>query len=146
LSSKTMWSEELEANLVAEGGTGEGALLPAMELTNLWVENGPGGNVSNVLIKNRMISKLTLMGGVFYTDESPNIYSALNPSAETITLIGVFFENNPQYDGYNIVVPTKELVSVGSSYNWKGIDTTNVATYLIFDRDSSTVQTNSDPS
>ena len=146
LSSKTMWSPEIEANLMIEGGTGEDALLPIIELADLWVENGPGGNVPNVLIRNRMISKLTVMGGVFYTDQSPNIYSALNPSAEIITLVGAFFENNPQYDGYNIVVPTKELMSVGSSYNWKGIDTTNVTTYLIFDRDSSTVQTNSDPS
>jgi hypothetical protein len=120
LSSKTMWSQELEANLIAEGGTGEGALLPIVELTDLWVENGPGGNVSNVLIKNRMISKLTIMGGVFYTDRSPNIFSALNPSAETITLIGAFLENNPQYSDYNIDAPTTELVSVGSTYNWKG--------------------------
>jgi len=146
LSSKTMWSEELEANLIVEGGTGEGALLPIVELTDLWVENGPGGNVPNVLIKNRMISKLTVLGGVFYTDRSPNIYSALNPSAETITLIGAFFENNPQYSGYNIDLSTTELVSAGSTYNWKGIDTTNVTTYLAFDRDSQAFQTNTKPS
>jgi len=142
LSSKNMWSEELEAHIIVEGGTGEYAILPTLELTNCWVENGPGGNVPNILVRNRMMSKLTVMGGMFYTDQSPNIYSPLNPCAETITLIGALFEHNPQYNGYNIAAPTQKLVSIGNTYNWHGIDKTNVATYLIFDRDDTKIETN----
>jgi len=141
LASKSMWSSELEAHLIAEGGTGDGAVLPSLELANCWMENGPGGDVPNILIKNRMISKLTLTGGVFYTDHSPNIYSSLNPCAETITLISATFENNPQYEGFNIVAPTRKLVSVGNTYNWNGVDKTDVATYLIFDSGDEKVET-----
>ncbi|MCL6579522.1 MAG: hypothetical protein K6T73_09085 [Candidatus Bathyarchaeota archaeon] len=142
LASKTMWSHELEAHIIAEGGTKENALLPTLELTNCWVENGLGGDVPNILIRNRMISKLTVVGGMFYTDNSPNIYSQLNPCAETITLISALFENNPQYQGYNIVAPAQKLVSIGNTYNWQGIDKTNVATYLIFDKDDTQIETN----
>ncbi len=141
LSSKTMWSKELEAHIVVEGGTGENALLPTLELTNCWVENGLGGNVPNILIRNRMMSKLTILGGMFYTDKSPNIYSNLNPCAETITLIGALFENNQQCNGYNVAAPTQKLVSLGNTYNWRGIDKTNVATYLIYDRDGAQIDT-----
>jgi len=143
LASKNMWSKELDAHIIVEGGTGEDAILPTLELTNCWMENGPGGNVPNILIKNRMMSKLTVVGGMFYTDQSPNIYSPLNPCAETITLLGALFENNPQYSGYNIAAPTKKLVSVGNTYNWHGIDKTSVTAYLIFDRDDEAVETNS---
>jgi len=142
LSSKNLWSSQLEAHIIVEGGTGENALLPVLELTNCWVENGPGGNVPNILVKNHMMSKLTIIGDVFYTDQSPNIYSSLNPCAETITLIGGLFENNPQYIGYNIVAPTEKLISLGNTYNWHGIDKTNVTTYLIFDKDDTSVETN----
>jgi len=142
LASKTMWSHELEAHIIAEGGTGENALLPTLELTNCWVENGLGGDVPNILIRNRMISKLTVVGGMFYTDNSPNIYSQLNPCAETITLISALFENNFDYDGYNVVASTQKLVSIGNTYNWQGIDKTNVATYLIFDKDNTQIETN----
>jgi len=142
LASKTMWSHELEAHIIAEGGAGENALLPTLELTNCWVENGLGGDVPNILIRNRMISKLTVVGGMFYTDNSPNIYSQLNPCAETITLISALFENNFDYDGYNVVASTQKLVSIGNTYNWQGIDKTNVATYLIFDKDNTQIETN----
>jgi len=142
LASKNMWSMELEAHIIVEGGTGENALLPTLELTNCWVENGLGGNVPNILVKNCMMSKLTIIGGMFYTDQSPNIYSRLNPCAETITLIGALFENNPQYNGYNIVAPTQKLVSIGNTYNWHGIDKTNVSTYLIFDKGDMQIDTN----
>ena len=135
LASKTMWSTEFEAHIIIEGGTGKGALLPTLELTNYWMENGPNGNCPNILIRKRMISKLTIVGGMFYTDKSPNINSSLNPCAETITLIGALFENNPRYEGYNIVAPAQKLVSVGNTYNGHGVDKTNVSTYLIFDRD-----------
>ena len=141
LSSKNMWSNEFEAHVIVEGGTGEGALLPTLEMTNCWVENGPGGNVPNILVRNRMMSKLTIIGGMFYTDQSPNIYSSLSPCAETITLVGALFEHNIQYNGYNIVAPTQKLVSVGNTYNWNGIDTTNVTTYLIYDRDDMQIET-----
>ncbi|MGQ9507745.1 MAG: hypothetical protein ACUVTB_07840 [Candidatus Bathycorpusculaceae bacterium] len=120
LSSKNMWSPELEAHIIVEGGNGENALLPTIELTNCWVENGPRGNIPNILIKNRMMSKLTIIGGIFYTDNSPNIYSILNPCAETIVLIGALFEHNPQYNGYNIMAPTQKLISIGNTYNWQG--------------------------
>ncbi|MBX5328835.1 MAG: hypothetical protein QHH18_05055 [Candidatus Bathyarchaeota archaeon] len=142
LASKTVWSDELEAHIIVEGGTGENALLPVLELTNCWVENGLGGDVPNILVRNRMISKLTVVGGMFYTDNSPNIYSQLSPCAETITLIGALFENNFNYDGFNVVAPTQKLVSIGNTYNWHGIDKTNVATYLIFDKDDTQVETN----
>ncbi|MEM3760131.1 MAG: hypothetical protein QXZ02_03350 [Candidatus Bathyarchaeia archaeon] len=142
LSSKNIWNPSLEAHIVIEGGTGENALLPTLELTNCWVENGPDGNVPNILIRNRMMSKLTIMGGMFYTDKSPNIYSQLNPSAETIILIGALFEHNPQYDGYNIMAPTQKLISIGNTYNWHGIDKTNVTTYLIFDKDNARIEQN----
>ena len=142
LSSKNMWSEELEAHIIVEGGTGENAILPTLELTSCWVENGPSGNVPNILIRNRMMSKLTIIGGVFYTDQSQNIYSALNPCAETVTLIGALFENNPQYSGHNIAAPTQKLVSIGNTYNWHGIDKTNVTTYLIFDKGNTEIDTN----
>jgi hypothetical protein len=141
LSSKNMWSNKFEAHVIVEGGTGEGALLPTLEMTNCWVENGPGGNVPNILVRNRMMSKLTIIGGMFYTDQSPNIYSSLSPCAETITLVGALFEHNIQYNGYNIVAPTQKLVSVGNTYNWNGIDTTNVTTYLIYDRDDMQIET-----
>jgi hypothetical protein len=78
---------------------------------------------------------------MFYTDQSPNIYSSLSPCAETITLVGALFEHNIQYNGYNIVAPTQKLVSVGNTYNWNGIDTTNVTTYLIYDRDDMQIET-----
>jgi len=110
--------------------------LPVIELVSCWVENGQGGNVPNILIRNRMMSKLTIVGGMFYADNCSNIYSNLNPCAETITLLGTFFENNPKYRQYNIAAATQKLVSVGNTYNWKGIDKTNVASYFIFDRDS----------
>ena len=142
LASKNMWSREFEAHIIVEGGTGESAVLPTLELMNCWIENGPDGDVPNILIRNRMMSKLTIMGGMFYTDKSPNVYSPLNPCAETITLIGALFENNPQYDGYNIVAPAQKLVSVGNTYNWHGIDKTNVTTYLIYDRDDTQINTN----
>lgn len=144
LASKTMWSTELEAHIIVEGGTGEHPVLPILEVTNCWMENGQGGSVPNILVRNRMMSKLTILGGMFYTDESPNIYSNLNPCAETITLVGALFESNPQYNGYNIVVPTQKLVSIGNSYNWQGIDKTNVTTYLIFDRDNGKIETNAE--
>jgi hypothetical protein len=144
LSSKSMWSPELEAHIIVEGGSGENALLPTLELTNCWVENGPGGDVPNILIKNRMMSKLTIIGGMFYADKSPNIYSQLNPSAETIVLIGALFEHNSQYDGYNIMAPTQKLISIGNTYNWHGVDKTNVTTYLIFDRDNAIIEQNNE--
>jgi hypothetical protein len=144
LSSKNMWSPELEAHIIVEGGTGENALLPTLEMANCWVENGPEGNVPNILVRNRMMSKLTIMGGIFYTDKSPNIYSQLNPSAETIVLIGALFEHNPQYHGYNIMAPTQKLISIGNTYNWHGIDKTNVTTYLIFDRDNAIIEQNNE--
>jgi hypothetical protein len=139
LASKNMWSPELEAHIIVEGGTGENALLPMLELTNCWAENGHGGNVPNILIRNRMTSKLTIVGGMFYTDQSPNIYSDLNPCAETITLIGALFENNPQYSNFNVEAAADSLVSLGNTYNWRGIDKENVASYLIFDRDETRV-------
>jgi hypothetical protein len=141
LASKSMWSGELEAHLIVEGGTGENAILPSLELANCWMENGPGGDVPNVLVKNRMVSKLTITGGIFYTDNCPNICSSLNPCAETITLISATFENNPQYEGFNIVAPTRKLVSVGNTYNWHGIDKAEVATYLVFDSGDEKVET-----
>jgi len=144
LASKSMWSSELEAHIVVEGGTGENALLPALELTNCWIENGPSGNVPNIIIKNRMMSKLTIMGGVFYTDRSPNICSTLNPCAETITLVGALFENNPEYDGFNVVASTGKLVSIGNTYHWHAIDKTNVTAYLIFDKDNTEIETNAE--
>ncbi len=144
LASKNMWSTELEAHIIVEGGTGENAILPILELTNCWVENGPGGNVPNILVRNRMMSKLTIIGGVFHADESSNIYSVLNPCAETITLIGALFESNVQYSGYNIAAPTQKLVSIGNTYNWHGIDKTNVTTYLIFDKDNTEIETNTE--
>jgi hypothetical protein len=88
------------------------------------------------------MSKLTIIGGMFYTDQSPNIYGASNPCAETITLISALFEHNPNYDGYNIETPTIKLISVGNTYNWHGIDKTNVTAYLIFDRDQEQIETN----
>lgn len=142
LSSKNMWSAELEAHIIVEGGTGENALLPTLELTNCWVENGPGGNVPNILIRNRPMAKFTVIGGMFYTDCSPNIYSELNPCAETITLIGALFEHNIQCTGFNIVAPAQKLVSVGNTYNWNGIDKTNFTTYLIFDKGDTQIETN----
>lgn len=142
LASKNVWSKELEAHIIVEGGTGENALLPTLELTNCWVENGNNSSAPNILIRNRMMSKLTIIGGMFYADQSPNIYGSLNPCAETITLIGALFEQNVQYNGYNIAAPTAKLVSVGNTFNWHGIDKTNVAAYMIFDRDSGTVETN----
>jgi hypothetical protein len=90
------------------------------------------------------MSKLTIMGGMFYTDKSPNIYSQLSPSAETIVLIGALFEHNSQYHGYNIVAPTQKLISIGNTYNWHGIDKSNVTTYLIFDRDSANIEQNNE--
>ncbi|MEM3725789.1 MAG: hypothetical protein QXK98_02880 [Candidatus Bathyarchaeia archaeon] len=141
LSSKNMWSSEFEAHIIVEGGTGEGALLPTLELTNCWVENGQGGNVPNILVRNRMMSKLTIIGGMFYTDYSPNIYSPLNPCAETITLVGALFEHNIQCNSYNIVAPTQKLVSIGNTYNWNGIDIENVMAYLIYDRDDTQIET-----
>lgn len=145
LASKNMWSTELIAHIILEGGTGENAVLPSLELANCWVENGPGGNVPNILIRNRMISKLLVTGGMFYTDYSPNIYSALNPCAETITLIGALFEHNSEFESYNVVAPTLKLISIGNTYNWHGIDKTQVETYLIFDRDDEKPQTNIEP-
>ena len=145
LASKNMWSTELMAHIIIEGGTGENPLLPTLELTNCWVENGPGGNVPNILIRNRMISRLVITGGMFYTDYSPNIYSALNPCAETVTLVGALFEHNPEYEGYNVVAPTLKLISIGNTYNWHGIDKTQVTTYLIFDKDDEKPQTNTEP-
>lgn len=144
LASKTIWSTEMEAHIIVEGGTGENALLPTLELTNCWVENGVDGNVPNILVKNRMMLKLTVLGGMFYTDQSPNIYSNLNPCAETIILVGALFESNAQYNDYNIVAATQKLISVGNTYNWQGIDKTNVTTYLIFDRDNGKVETNTE--
>jgi hypothetical protein len=142
LSSKNMWSAELEAHIIVEGGTGENALLPTLELTNCWVENGHGGNVPNILIRNRAMSKLTVLGGMFYTDCSPNIYSDLNPCAETITLIGALFEQNIQYNGYNVVALTQKLVSIGNTYNWNGINKTDIATSIIYDKNDAHVETN----
>lgn len=141
LSSKNMWSADFEAHIIVEGGTGENLLLPALELTNCWVENGRDGKVPNILIRKRPMSKLTIIGGMFYTDKSPNIYSELKPCAETITLVGALFEHNIEYSGYNIVAPTQKLVSVGNIYNWNGIDKTSVATYVIYDRDNTQIET-----
>jgi len=141
LSSKTSWSHELTAHIIVEGGTGENALQPILELTNCWMEDGPNGTVPNILVRTRMISKLTAIGGMFYTDKSPNVYSNLVPCAETITLIGALFEHNTEYDCYNIIAPTHKLVSLGNTYNQQGIDKANVTTYLIFDRDSTNVET-----
>jgi hypothetical protein len=137
-----MWSNEFEAHILVEGGTGENAIMPTLELTNCWIENGPGGNVPNILIRNRMMSKLTIIGGTFYADNSQNIYSALDPCAETTTIIGAFFEHNPQFSDYNVKAPAQKLVSVGNTYNWQGIDKTHVTTYLIFDRDDAQIETN----
>ena len=139
-----MWSTELEVHIIVEGGTGEHAVLPILEVTDCWMENGEGGAVPNILVRNRMMSKLTILGGMFYTDRSPNIYSNLNPCAETITLVGALFESNLQYNDYNVVVPVQNLVSIGNTYNWQGIDKTNVTTYLIFDRDNGKVETNAE--
>ena len=144
LASKTMWSREMKAHIIVEGGTGENAILPTLELTNCWIENGQSGDFPNILIRNRMMSKLTILGGMFYTDQSSNIYSDLNPCAETITLIGALFENNPEHNYYNIVAPAQKLVSIGNTYNWRGIDKTNVTTYLIFDRDNEIAETNAE--
>jgi hypothetical protein len=146
LSSKTMWSRELEAHLVAEGGTGEGAILPVLELSGCWMENDVGGNVSNILVRNRMISKLAIFGGIFYTDMSPNMYSVLNPCAETVTIVSALFEHNMQCGHYNIVMPAQRLVSVGNTYNWHGIDKTNITAYFIFDRDSQAAETKGEDS
>jgi len=62
----------------------------------------------------------------------------------SITLIGALFENNPKHNYYNIVAPTQKLVSIGNTYNWRGIDKTNVTTYLIFDRDNEIAETNAE--
>jgi len=48
------------------------------------------------------------------------------------------------YNGYNIVVPTQKLISIGNTYNWHGIDKTNVTTYLIFDRDNAIIEQNNE--
>jgi len=141
LASKSMWSNEFEAHLIAEGGTGDGAVLPVIELVSCWVENGVDGNVPNILIRNHMMSKLTIIGGTFYTDNCSNIYSDLNPCAETITLLGALFENNPECGKYNVVAAAQKLVSVGNTYNWNGIDKTGLASYFILDRDSTETET-----
>lgn len=140
-ASKSMWSHEFTAHVIAEGGTGENPVMPAIELANCWMENGPGGDAPNILVANNPISKLTITGGVFFTDNSPNIYSSLSPCAETITLVGGFYENNRQFGGFNIVAPAQKLVSLGNTYNWRGIDKTGVASYLIFDRDDTALET-----
>lgn len=142
LASKTEWSEELEAHIIVEGGTGENSLQPTLELTSCWLENGHEGNVPNILVQNHLMSKLAIIGGMFYTDKSPNIYSSLNPCAETITIIGALLEHNMQYEGYNVAAPAQKLVSIGNTYNWNGIDKTNLTEYLIFDRDSGKIETN----
>jgi hypothetical protein len=87
-----------------------------------------------------MISKLTIVGGMFYTDLSPNIYSPLNPCAETVTLVGALFEHNSRYSGYNIVAAAQTLVSIGNTYNWHGIDKANITSYLIFDKGSTEIE------
>ncbi len=145
LASKTSWSMEFEAHVIVEGGAGENPIQPILELADCWMENGPDGNVPNILIRNRKISKLTIIGGVFYTDQSPNVYSQLNPCAETITVIGALFEHNAKCKGFNLIAPTQKLVSIGNTYNWHGIDKTNVTAYLIFDRDSAELETNTVP-
>ncbi len=145
LSSKSQWSSELEANIIVEGGTGEDAIKPVLELMGCWAETSPDCPAPNILVKDYAISKLTVTGGTFLADRSPNIYSLLNPCAETITLVGTLFWNNPEYAGYNIVVATGKLVSVGCTYNGQGIDKTNVAAYLIFDRDTGKIETGTDP-
>jgi len=142
LASKNMWSTDFEAHIIVEGGTGNEALLPILELTSCWIENGPDGDVPNILIKNHMIWKLTIIGGKFQTNRSPNIYSALNPCAETITLISALFTNDPQYNGYNMVAPVTNLVSVGNSFSSRGIDKANVANFLVFDEGSIKIDTN----
>lgn len=142
LCSKTQWSQEFTAHIIIEGGEGENAIQPTLELSNCWVENGPDGNVPNVLIRTKMISKLLIVGGMFYTDYSSNVYSNLTPCAETVTLVGALFEHNLECEDYNIVAPARELVSIGNTYNSHSIDKTNVTRYLIFDRDSTCVETN----
>jgi hypothetical protein len=141
VSSKTQWSNDFEANIIAEGGTGENPLMPVLELANCWAETGPDSPAPNILVRNHAISKITIIGGTFLADHSPNIHSLLNPSAETITLVGALFENNPNYEGYNIAVATGNLVSVGCTYNGEGVDKANVAAFFIFDRDSGKVET-----
>jgi len=141
LASKNEWSSGFEGHIIVDGGS-ENSLRSTLELSNCWIENGPGGNVPNILIRNHPMSKLTIMGGTFYADKIPNIYSSMNPCAETITIIGAFFEHNTQCNDYNVVAATGKLVSVGNTYNWQGIDKTNVSSYLIFDRDDSEIETN----
>jgi len=136
---------EFEAHVIVEGGTGDNPIQPILELADCWMENGPDGNVPNILISNSKISKLTIVGGIFYTDQSPNVYSQLNPCAETITVIGALFEHNAKCKSFNLIAPTQKLVSIGNTYNWHGIDKTNVTAYLIFDRDSAELETNTVP-
>ncbi len=135
LSSKTQWSNQLEANIVTEGGTGENAILPFLELTSCWAETGPNCTTPNILIKDNAISKLTILGGTYLTDRGPNVYSQLTRSVGTITIIGALLQNNPDYPGYNVKTPTQSLTSIGCTYNGHGIDKTNVTAYLVFNKD-----------
>jgi len=142
LASKNVWSNVLKAHIIMEGGTGENALMPALELANCWVENGAEGNVPNIFIMNKAISKITILGGMFYTGKSPNIYSPLNPCAQTITLISALLENHPEHNEYNIEAPTAELISLGNTYNGLGINRANVTSYMILDKNDEKIETN----
>lgn len=71
-----MWSAEFEAHIIVEGGTGENPLTPTLELTNWWVKR-TRGNVSNMLIRNRIIAQTSPANRIMHrNDNAEALYRA----------------------------------------------------------------------
>jgi len=130
-SSKNTYSADLEAHIIVEGGTGTGAVLPELNLYNCWFENS-GGSANNILVKNVKASKISIFGGIMFADSGFNIYSTLNPAAESLTIVGTHLERAS--GDYHIKLPcTSACLLNVKFYGGNKIDTTNVSKYLYWE-------------
>jgi hypothetical protein len=143
LVSKYSLSNSLLANLVVEGGTGAGAVYPAVQLFGCWMENDAtaGLNKPNILVKTTQAAEISVYGGSYYNTDH-NIYSALNPSAHTINVFGGHLECTAA--SYHVKAPcTKLTVMNPHLYGSTGdIDLANVTRFLTVDKESNQLKTN----
>jgi len=132
-SSKHTYSKtKFTSHIIAEGGTGDGAVWPKILISGCWFDGGTNTG-SNIRMQNVTCKEITIIGSSLYATSGSNISDdgTLNPGAEIITIIGSQVENLSGY--YNVNCSGSSLVALNIDfYGGSGVNTSKINKYMIY--------------
>jgi len=143
-SSKYTFSTDILAHIIVEGGAGVGSLWTSIGLHGCWFD-GALDHHPNILISNRRIKKITIDSCELYGSQGPNIYSALNPAVDQITVTSSHIEkDNDGHDNIDCYVASLLLLNT-DLYRGGAAGSVNMAKatrYFMIEKDSNKIETN----